>query len=176
MTKHDECRILRDAQRLGMAPYPFAVLAVLIQHSNTKWQCHPALRRIAECANIHRTKVSDHIAWLEDVAVIAIRKASRQVNHYTIQRLGLWRVSPSGCQFYNVNLSPHSDSLPVTPKVTRAFSKLQRICHPTGAVTVNTHCAADAEKSFGDTQACQKSPVDMGVYSGNGSSLRVFEG
>lgn len=108
--------------------HALAVLLALMRHANTRWRCHPGVRKLAETANINKDTVVVYAQWLVDARIVLRSGGERSGFRYQIQPCSLWRLSDQTGQIYNVKLSDTTAQISVRRHRTAKKSILRVNC------------------------------------------------
>lgn len=161
MKSEDYRRISHAAIRGEIPPIPFALLHLLMQQSNYRWQSHPSVRKLERAGLVGHSVIPVNLRWLEDRLVIKVYRKPKAVSMYEIQPPTKWDLLREPVQIYNVKLYRNTTQIAVPPDGTDVLQNYRETVPGDGTIiqedSHSAGCDRRSPKGLGDEQA---SPVE----------------
>lgn len=179
MSPSDTLRLLTASQDKGLHPNALGLLMALARFANTKWQCHPGIRKLSELSGVNKNTTIRTIRLMEEWRIITVDRKDRSTHHYHILAPRHWKLSATCRQ--QLSASARQFCPTYADRICPTYADSEKLTS-----TEETVCIAKTElgRSVGslrsgscdeDTQAHGGKPVVISAHL-NGSALRVFEG
>lgn len=147
--------VSKAALKYGVPAKYYAVLHGIMRHANTRGECHPGTRALADLCNESPVTVTAAVRYLERHGIVNVTRQNRSLNRYRIQPQSRWGIKREAVTASDTDLhcktvtEPSTDS--VTASVTDEFSKIHENCDSDCDVNIRAASAAISPAVAGES-------------------------